>query len=77
MPCEDIAGTGLDSSSTRPVELPSTGSGAEECRERTGQAKTDVVVPIVRIVPVPIRRAAVPRVVVPGATPQQLWEPAP
>ena len=43
---------------------------------REGNAKTVVVVPVLRVVPVPVRRADVPRFVVPGTAAQD-ERPAP
>ena len=39
--------------------------------------KTDVVVPVVRVVVVTIRRTAIPRIIVPGTTAQQPEVPTP
>ena len=65
-----IAGADLDSSYA-PDEFTFTSSGNEECSRRTGNTKTDVVVPVVRIVPVAVSRAAVLRIVVPRTAAQQ------
>ena len=49
----------------------------ESSRRGTDNPKTDVVVPVVRLVPVTIRRATVPGVVVPRSTAQHPEVPAP
>jgi hypothetical protein len=73
----DIAGTGLDSSSTRPTNYYPPVLVQKSARTSTRNTKTSVVVAVARIVVVTIRRATVFRIVVPGTTAQHLGVPAP
>ncbi|NEO86181.1 MAG: hypothetical protein F6J87_18280 [Spirulina sp. SIO3F2] len=70
----DIAGTGLDSSGT-PNGFPSASSGFEECWGVAHYTKTNGVVDVIARIVVANRRAAIPRIVVPGTAPQQLGCP--
>lgn len=57
----------------------SMGVAALAILERTREAEADIVVAIVRLVPVAVRGAQVPRIVVPGTAPENpvgLWGPS-
>jgi hypothetical protein len=63
------AGSWTPANSTRPIRE-QAGSGPATCRAGgLGQTEADVVVPVVGIVPVPVRGTQVLRFVVPGAAP--------
>jgi hypothetical protein len=73
-----ITRAGLDSSLAHLTDLPPISSGTvKSARRGTNNAKANVVVPVVRIVVVTIRRAAIPRMVEPRTTAKQLEVPAP
>ncbi|MGR3279061.1 hypothetical protein ACSYAD_28770 [Acaryochloris marina NIES-2412] len=63
-----ITGADLDSSYAHPPDSHLAVLAQKSTRCRQGQPKTDVVVAVTGIVPVAVRRATVPRIVVPGAT---------
>jgi hypothetical protein len=70
-----ITGAGLDPSCA-PAGIPSSSSDGEGCWGRgTARTQTVVGVVVVRVVAVPVGRAAVMRVVEPGTAAQQLGDP--
>jgi hypothetical protein len=66
-----ITGASLDSSSTRQMNSHPPVLVLKSARGTANNPKPNIVVPIVRVVPVAIGRTAVPRIVVPRTTAQQ------